>query len=72
VGATEDGLLTAVATASVVVSGLPARWRADGLGVIRRALVRSGCPTVLVHRGTRPGGLAPSESLTRFSWSLEP
>ena len=27
-------------------------------------------PTVLVRRGPRPGGLAPAESRTRFSWSL--
>jgi hypothetical protein len=26
---------------------------------------------VLVHRGPRPGGLAPHESRTRFSWSIE-
>ena len=71
--ATEEAFLAAVAPASVVVAGLPARWRAEGLGTIRRALVRAGRPPVLlVHRGTRPGGLAPRESLTRFSWSLEP
>jgi hypothetical protein len=27
-------------------------------------------PTVFVRRGTRPGGLAPAETRTRFSWSL--
>jgi serine/threonine protein kinase len=27
-------------------------------------------PTVFVRRGTRPGGLAPPETRTRFSWSL--
>jgi DNA-binding SARP family transcriptional activator len=71
--ATEDSLLEAVADASVVVVGMPTRWRAEGLGSIRRALVRAGAPPVLlVHRGTRPGVLAPRESLTRFSWSLEP
>jgi hypothetical protein len=25
-----------------------------------------------VHRGLRPGGIAPRESATRFTWSLEP
>jgi hypothetical protein len=73
VDATADALLAAVAEASVVVSGLPTRWRVEGLGTTRRALVRAGRPPVLVvHRGARPGGLAPRESLTRFSWSLEP
>jgi DNA-binding SARP family transcriptional activator len=70
--ATEAALLVAVADASIVVAGIPTRWRAEGLGAIRRALVRTGAPLLLVHRGTRPGVLAPRESLTRFSWSLEP
>lgn len=70
--ATEAGLLAALAPATLVVSGLPARWRADGLGTIRRALIRvDGPPTLLVHRGPRPSVMAPRESLTRFSWSLE-
>jgi hypothetical protein len=70
--ATEDALLATVADAGIVIAGLPTRWRAEGLGSIRRTLVRAGTPLVLVHRGTRPGVLAPRESLTRFSWSLEP
>jgi len=68
---TPDAVLAAVADATVVVAGLPDRWRAEGLGGIRQALVDAGRPPlVLVHSGTRPGGLAPRESLTRFSWSL--
>ena len=27
-------------------------------------------PTILVHRGARPGGLAPREQLTRFTWTI--
>jgi len=27
-------------------------------------------PTVLVRGGLRPGGLAPGETLTLFTWSL--
>ena len=69
---TEDGLLAAVAEARAVVMGFPTRWRAEGLGTARLALVRTNrSPVLLVHRGTRPGGLAPGESRTRFSWSLE-
>jgi hypothetical protein len=30
-----------------------------------------GVPVLLVHGGPRPGGLAPRESRTRFSWSIE-
>jgi DNA-binding SARP family transcriptional activator len=67
----EDALAVAVSSAAAVVTGLPGRWRAEGLGATRRALLRSS-PVLLVHRGARPGGLAPSDSRTRFSWSLEP
>jgi hypothetical protein len=65
-----EGLLEAVGTAGAVVTGLPESWRSAGLGATRRALVTSGAPLVLVHRGPRPGGLAPRESRTRFSWTL--
>lgn len=67
----EDALAAAVGDAAVVVAGLPGRWRAEGLGAVRRGLLQRS-PVLLVHRGARPGGLAPSDSRTRFSWSLEP
>ena len=70
---TEPALTTATEKASVVVVGFPTRWRAEGLGNARLSLIRlQRSPVLLVHRGTRPGGLAPRESRTRFSWSLEP
>ena len=36
----------------------------------RRALLAAGSPTLVVHRGARPGGLAPREQLTRFTWTI--
>jgi DNA-binding SARP family transcriptional activator len=67
----EDGLLSAVATAAIVVVGISEHWQRKGIGASRRALVRGvGPPTLLVHRGLRPGGLAPRESRTRFTWTL--
>jgi hypothetical protein len=27
-------------------------------------------PTLLVRHGLRPGGLAPAETMTRFTWTL--
>jgi hypothetical protein len=70
---TADALLAAVQPAAVVVAGFSTRWRAEGLGEVRSALVADRqVPVLLVHRGTRPGGLAPRDSRTRFSWSLEP
>jgi hypothetical protein len=66
-----DGLLAAAAGAALVVVGLSDRWRSDGLGSVRGALVRKASPPVLiVRRGLRPGGLTPPEGLTRFTWSI--
>ena len=44
----------------------------EGVGAVRQALVRADrVPVLLVHAGPRPGGLAPRESRTRFSWTVE-
>ena len=57
--------------AGLLVVGLSERWRTEGLGRIRTELAASPpAPTVFVRRGVRPGGLAPIESRTRFTWSL--
>jgi DNA-binding SARP family transcriptional activator len=63
-------LVEAACDAGVVVVGLAARWPKEGLGTARLALVESGRPTLVVRRGLRPGGLAPREALTRFTWTL--
>jgi DNA-binding SARP family transcriptional activator len=63
-------LVAAAQEAAVAVVGLSDRWRKEGLGPARSALATSGRPTLLVRRGLRPGGLAPVENLTRFTWSL--
>ncbi len=69
---TGEALVAAVEPASLVVVGFSPRWRTEGLGDARRALARQARPsTLLVHRGPRPGGLAPRESRTRFTWSIE-
>ena len=69
---TADAFAAAVAGASVVVCGFGERWAAEGLRGLRAELaVRPPARLVFVSRGTRPGGLAPRESRTRFSWSLE-
>ncbi len=72
VEATEEALLAAVEQGALVVIGFSPRWRSEGLGATRRALVRQAHPpTLLVHRGLRPGGLAPREHGTRFTWTIE-
>ncbi len=67
------GMLTASMDASLLVVGLSDRWHREGLGSARLALARDAKPpTILVRRGLRPGGLAPREHLTRFTWSVGP
>jgi DNA-binding SARP family transcriptional activator len=65
------GLIGATAEAGLLVLGFSPRWRQEGLGDVRLAVVRDASPpTLLVRRGVRPGGLAPRESMTRFTWTL--
>jgi DNA-binding SARP family transcriptional activator len=67
-----DGLIEAAEDAALVVLGLSDRWRTEGLGSVRSALAtRARPPVVLLRRGPRPGGLAPPESYTRFTWSVD-
>jgi hypothetical protein len=71
VESSSSGLVNAAEGASAVVVGLSPRWRHDGLGEVRRALVAdAGCPVVVVHRGLRPSGIAPRDTTTRFTWSI--
>jgi DNA-binding SARP family transcriptional activator len=59
--------------ASLLVVGLPEGWQSEGLGEARLEVARAAAvPTLFVRRGLRPGGLAPKETLTRFTWTLEP
>jgi hypothetical protein len=70
-GPGEDALVAAAEDAGLVVVGLSDRWRREGLGRVRHALITRAKPAcVIVRSGLRPGGLAPRESLTRFTWSL--
>jgi DNA-binding SARP family transcriptional activator len=64
------GIGAAAHDAALVVVGLSDRWAGEGLGATRLAIARDARPpVVLVRRGVRPGGLAPPEALTRFTWS---
>jgi DNA-binding SARP family transcriptional activator len=62
-----DGVLQAAADAAFLVLGLS---DTQEIGEVRLELARRARPCVLlVRRGLRPGGLAPSVALTRFTWS---
>jgi DNA-binding SARP family transcriptional activator len=66
-----QGVVDASGDAGLIVGGLSGRWHEDGLGETRLAIAgRAACPSLFVRRGLRPGGLAPQDSLTRFTWSL--
>ena len=67
----EEGVLEAARDARLLVVGLSDRWRTEGIGAVRLAVAHSaGVPTLFVRRGLRPSGVAPSETLTRFTWTL--
>jgi len=66
-----DGLLAAAQQARLLVIGLSERWQREGVGATRLTIAAEAvAPVLLVRRGLRPGGLAPPESRTRFTWSL--
>lgn len=66
-----DGLVAAARKSRLVVVGFSERWQREGLGATRLTVAeRAAAPVLLVRRGLRPGGLAPSETQTRFTWSL--
>ncbi len=63
-------VLEAAAGAGLLVVGLSARWREEGLGPVRAAIARSASgPTLFVRRGSRGGALAARTGTTRFAWS---
>ena len=66
-----EGIRALAEGAGLLVVGLSERWRREGLGRVRTRIAKSPpAPTVFVRRGLRPGGLAPNDTRTRFTWSL--
>jgi DNA-binding SARP family transcriptional activator len=71
VPAGEAGILEAAADSRLLVLGMSERWRSEGLGSVRVAVAgASSVPTLFVRRGLRPGGLAPHDTHTRFTWTV--
>jgi DNA-binding SARP family transcriptional activator len=72
VGAGADDLLELGEGAALLVVGFSDRWRREGLGELRATLAREcTAPVLFVRGGIRPSGLAPRESATRYTWSLD-
>ena len=68
-----EGMLSASERGGALVVGLSERWHREGLGPVRLALARdASAPVLFVRSGLRPGGLAPRETLTHFTWSVGP
>jgi DNA-binding SARP family transcriptional activator len=66
-----EGVIEATDGAGLTVVGLPDRWRQQGLEGARLAVAtRALSPVLLVRGGVRPGGLAPNESQTRYTWTI--
>jgi DNA-binding SARP family transcriptional activator len=67
----DRGVVEATRDARLLVLGLSDRWPVEGIGSVRLAVAKGAvAPTLFVRRGLRPGGLAPSETMTRFTWTL--
>jgi DNA-binding SARP family transcriptional activator len=67
----EQGVVEAARGARLLVLGLSDRWRSEGIGPTRLAIARGAdVPILFVRRGLRPSGIAPPETLTRFTWTL--
>jgi DNA-binding SARP family transcriptional activator len=67
-----EGVIGAAEETGLVALGLSDRWRQEGIGAGRLEVARrSRAPVLFVRGGVRPGGLAPNESMTRYTWSLE-
>jgi len=66
----EEGVVEAAADARVLVVGLSNRWREEGIGPVRAAVaIASNAPVLFVRAGTHSRGLAPTHTMTRFTWT---
>jgi hypothetical protein len=73
IGVGAPAVNAAAADCSLVVLGVPDRWRNEGIGADRQQVALDApAPVLLVRRGTRPGALAPRKSLTHHTWSAAP
>ena len=67
----QEAILAASQAAGLLVVGLSERWPDEGLGAVRLAVAQGARPpTLIVRSGLRPGGVAPQDGLTRYTWSL--
>jgi DNA-binding SARP family transcriptional activator len=66
----EAGVVEAAEDARVLVVGLSDRWREEGIGPVRAAVANAApAPILFVRSGLNARGLAPSQTMTRFTWT---
>jgi DNA-binding SARP family transcriptional activator len=66
----DAGVVEAAADARVLVVGLSDRWRDEGIGAVRAAVANAArAPVLFVRAGLHSRGLAPSQTMTRFTWT---
>jgi DNA-binding SARP family transcriptional activator len=66
----EDGVVEAAADARLLVVGLSERWREEGIGTVRAAIAAAtSAPVLFVRAGLNRHGIAPSHTMTRFTWT---
>jgi DNA-binding SARP family transcriptional activator len=66
----DAGVVEAAADARVLVVGLSDRWREEGIGPVRAAVAdAASAPILFVRAGLNRRGLAPSQTMTRFTWT---
>jgi hypothetical protein len=66
----DAGVVEAAADARVLVVGLSDRWREEGIGAVRAALATAApAPVLFVRAGLHPSGIAPSHTMTRYTWT---
>jgi DNA-binding SARP family transcriptional activator len=66
----EAGVIQAAADARVLVVGLSDRWREEGIGTVRAAVAAAAqAPVLFVRAGPQSRGIAPSQTMTRFTWT---
>jgi DNA-binding SARP family transcriptional activator len=66
----DAGVIEAAADARLLVVGLSERWREEGIGAVRAAVANAAAaPALLVRAGLGARGLAPSQTMTRFTWT---
>jgi DNA-binding SARP family transcriptional activator len=66
----EEGVIEAAADARLLVVGLSERWREEGIGTVRAAIATAAAaPVLFVRAGHHRAGIAPSQTMTRFTWT---